>query len=155
MIKALLFDFSRTLLFPKDKTYQGEVNALYRKLAQAPGFDFLANFELNSEMMIFLGHLKGRYKLAMFTSGTIQDAPEIKDVIAETFDEIFSAERMMITKDEQQSYKRIAGLLGLPAEEILFIDDLLKNIQAASIAGLAVFQYKDNESLMDYITGLE
>lgn len=155
MIKALLFDFSRTLLFPKDIKYPGELNALHRKSAQDPNYDFLANFELNEELLDFLEHLKDRYKLYIFTSGTIQNAPEIKDRVAAVFEKIFSAEEMMVSKKEPESYKKIAARLGLPAEDILFVDDLPGNIQAANIAGLVTVQYKDNKSLMDYISGLE
>ncbi len=70
-------------MFPKDPEYHAELNALYRKLAQTPEFDYLANFELNSELMLFLTNLNDKYKIYMFTSGTIQNAPEIKDKVEE------------------------------------------------------------------------
>ncbi len=155
MIKALVFDFSRTLFFPKDKEYTGELNALHRKLAVNPNYDILQNFEFNEELMIFLGHLKNRYRLYLFTSGTIQDAPEIKYKTASLFEKIFSAEQMQVSKKDLESYKRIARTLKLKPEEILFVDDLENNVLAAKYAGLNVIQYKDNHSLMDYIDLLE
>ncbi|MGA2910652.1 MAG: HAD-IA family hydrolase [Candidatus Microgenomates bacterium] len=155
MIKALLFDFSRTLLFPKDVNYRGELNSLYRKLIQDPKFDFLSNYQLNEEMLIYLGNLKVKYKLYVFTSGSIQDAPEIRERVGEVFEKVFSGEEMMISKKEPESYKKIAELIGLPVSDILFIDDSPVNVQAAGIAGLSAVQYKDNKSLMNYIDSLE
>jgi hypothetical protein len=34
MIKAIVSDFSRVLLFPKDKNYQDSLNALHKQLSQ-------------------------------------------------------------------------------------------------------------------------
>ncbi len=155
MVKALLFDFSFTLLFPKNKTYHGELNSLHRSYSQTPNYDFLANFELNEELITFLTEIKAKYKLFMFTSGTIQDAPEIKDKVDALFDKIFSAEEMMLSKKEPESYKKIAGLIDLPAEEILFVDDLERNVIAARLSGMEAYQYKDNKSVMNYINNLE
>ena len=155
MIKALLFDFARTLLFPVNKTYQGGLNSLYRKLVQTPNFDFLSNFELNEEAFIFLGNLKYKYKLYMFTSESIQDAPEIKDKVDSLFDKIFSAEQMMLDKKDTETYKKLADIMELDVQDILFVDDNPDNILAARDAGMTTLQYKDNKSLMNYITSLE
>jgi len=155
MIKALLFDFSFTLLFPRDTNYRGELNGLHRKLSQTSGYDFLSNFVLNEELMMFLTNLKEKYKIYMFTSGTIQNAPEIKDKVDALFDKIFSAEEMMLSKREPESYIKIAGMIDLPKEEILFVDDIEANVQAVRDAGLEAVQYIDNKSLMNYISMLE
>lgn len=151
MIKALTFDLSRTLIFPKDRAYAGELNALYRKLVQDPKFDFLANFELNEELFLYLTNLKEKYKMYMFTSGTLQNAPEIKNKIDALFEKVFSAEQMMVKKNEYGSYKKVAQLLGLSPNNILFVDDLSDNINAAKFAGFDAFQFKDNKSVISYI----
>lgn len=155
MIKALLFDFSYVLLFPKDTNYHEELNTLHRKLSLTQNYDFLANFQLNEELMIYITNLKEKYKIFMYTSGTIQNAPEIKDKVDALFEKIFSAEEMMLSKKESDSYKKIAELIGLPIEEILFVDDLEANILPAKYAGMGAYQYKDNKSLMDHIKSLE
>lgn len=154
MIKALVFDLSRTLIFPKDRAYTGELNALYRKLVQDSNFDFITNFELNEELFLYLTNLKEKYKMYLFTSGTLQNAPEIKNKIDALFDKVFSAEHMMIKKNEYGSYKKISQLLGLMPNNILFVDDSLDNINAAKFAGLNAFQYKDNKSVINYIEAI-
>lgn len=155
MIRALLLDFSFTLLFPKKSDYKGELNKLHRTLSQIPNYDFLANFGLNEELVMFLTNLKEKYKIYMFTSGTIQNAPEIKDKVDTLFDKIFSAEEMMLSKRDPESYTKIAGMIDLPKAEILFVDDMEANVLAAKNAGMEAFQYKDNKSLMNYIATLE
>lgn len=155
MIKALLFDFSRTLLFPKDKTYKGNLNALHRQLSQTPGYDFLANFELNEEMLTFLNNIKDKYRMYMYTSESIQDTPEIKDKVDSYFDKIYSAEQIMLQKTDPESYKKLAEMIGLPVQDILFIDDLPANIAAAKLAGMEVHQYIDNKGVFDKLNSLE
>lgn len=132
-----------------------ELNSLHRSLSQTPKYNFLANFELNEELIIFLTKLKEKYKIYMFTSGTIQEAPEIRDKIYSLFDKIFSAEEMMLSKTDPESYKKIANIINLPEEEILFVDDIEGNVLAAKYAGMDAFQFKDNLSLMNYIKNLE
>jgi len=148
-------DFSFTLLFPRNVGYKDELNKLHRSLSQSPDYDFLSNFGLNEELMMFLTNLKEKYKIYMFTSGTIQNAPEIKDKVDALFDKIFSAEEMMLSKREPESYIKIAGMIDLPKEEILFVDDIEANVQAVRDAGLEAVQYIDNKSLMNYISMLE
>lgn len=154
MIKALIFDLSRTLIFPKDRAYTGELNALYRKFVQDPKFDFMTNFELNEELFLYLTNLKDKYKMYLFTSGTLQTAPEIKNKIDALFDKVFSAEQMMIKKNEYSSYKKLARVLGLSPNSILFVDDSSDNINAAKFAGLDAFQYKENKSVINYIEAI-
>jgi HAD superfamily hydrolase (TIGR01509 family) len=155
MTKALLIDFAFTLLFPKKQGYTGELNALHRSLAQNPNYDFMANFILNDPLIIFLTDLKEKYKIYMFTSGTIQDAPEISDKVNSLFERIFSAEEMMVSKKDPEAYKKIADMVDLAPKEILFIDDLAGNVQAARDAGMEAVQFKDNKSLMSYLDTLE
>jgi hypothetical protein len=54
MIKVLLFDFSRTLLFPTDNNYKGELNPLHAQLSQTPDYDFNKHFFLNTELLKYL-----------------------------------------------------------------------------------------------------
>jgi hypothetical protein len=57
MIKAMLFDFSRVLLFPKGKDPVESLNGKYRELLEAGEFDFFEHFELNQELLDFIYRL--------------------------------------------------------------------------------------------------
>ena len=148
MIKALLFDFSRTLLFPKDKTYSGGLNSLHKILSENPNYKFLDSFELNKEIMDYLYGIRGEIPIYMFTSESIQETPDIKEDVLKVFTKIFSAQKIGMDKKDFSAYKFIANALDLKPDEILFIDDSLENINAANRAGFQTFQYIDNESLI-------
>jgi HAD superfamily hydrolase (TIGR01509 family) len=155
MIKTILLDFSRVLLFPKDKEYKGGLNALHRALLEKnPNYPFKDYFELNEELFAFLERVKNRFSLYIFTTGSIQNAKEIKGRLDAFFDGIFSAEEMGVSKGDPQTYIMVARKLGKNPHQVFLIDDKQTNIQTASQAGLAVFQYTDNISLIHKINQL-
>lgn len=148
MIKALLFDFSGVLLFPKDRSYRGALNDLNKKLSQNPDYNFLDYFVLNNELMNYLGQLKNKLPVYMFTSGTIQEAPEIKGDLDRMFTRIFSASKMGVEKGDQESYKKIAMDINCEPSEIFYADDFGPNVQAAISAGCHAVLYKDNPQII-------
>jgi len=155
-IKALLFDFSRTLIFPRDKTYRGDLNPLHRKLkSENKNYNFFSYFRLNTELLDYLARLSDRFSLYIFTSGSIQNAPEIADKLRERFKEIYSAEQLDLSKKDPSAYEYLIKILELPGKEILFIDDSIGNIEAAKKAGLKTFLYTSNTSLISELEKLK
>lgn len=134
MIKTLLFDLSRTLLFPANKDYTGELNKLHSELSSKPNYSFFENFQLDEGIMSYLKSIKDKYELYMFTSGSIQDAPEIKRRLDEVFKKIYSSEEIGLSKKDPKAYEYVAKDIGMAPDEILFIDDLETNVKAAKTA---------------------
>jgi len=156
MINTIIFDFSRVLLFAKDKDYKEDLNPLHKKLlAENPNYAFLDYFELNEELLAYLETIKDKFELYIFTSGSIQNAKEIKNKIAKVFKSILSAEEMGVSKKDPQAYIALTQKLDKSPKEVIFIDDSPTNIQAASQSGLNVFQYLDNESVAKKISQLK
>ena len=153
MIKVLLFDLSRTLLFPRDPSYKGELNPLHAQLNKTPGYDFNRHFYLNSELLEFLMGLKPRFRLCIFTSGVIQNAKAIKSRLRKVFDTIFSAEELRVTKKNPCSYVLIAKILHVQLSEILYFDDSQVNVRAALQAGLQGSRYRTNSEVIAHISG--
>ncbi len=151
MVKALLFDFSRVLLFPKDTSYAGSLNEKHKELSKTSDYKILDHFFLNDELLNFLQGLKEKYILCLFTSETIQDAPEFSSILNSTFKKSYSGIKLGITKKDSVSYTAIAKDLSLSPEEILFIDDSWENLQAAQKAGLDTIQYSSNEQVVEGI----
>ncbi len=147
MIKALLFDFSRTILFPKDRSYQGGLNSLHKEMSLREGYNFLDHFELDEHLLGYLKSVKSKYKLYIFTSGSVQNAPEIKPRLDEIFDKIFSAEEIGLAKNDPKAYEYIAEAIGLTPDEVLFTDDTEENIKAAKSIGMNTTLYKELEEL--------
>ncbi len=143
----LLFDFSRVLLFPTDSAYSGSLNGLYKDKKQEKSFDFFNYFSLNKDLLDYLKSNQDTFELFMFTSESIQDAPELSPYIKPLFKKIFSALDIGHAKKDPQSFREIVKNLNVEASDITFIDDSLENIQAVEQAGLKTIHYVNNEDL--------
>ena len=147
MIKAWLFDLSRVLLFPVDKNYKGELNKLHKELSGNPNYSFWEHFYLDENELSFLDGFKDKHDLYMFTSGTIQNAPEIRPRLDAIFKKIYSAEEIGLTKKDSKAYEFIAEDLGCTPDEICYIDDSEENVKAARTACVNVRLYRDFDKL--------
>lgn len=154
MIKVLLFDFSRVLLHPTDKTYSGSLNSLHRELKDNESYYLFHHFELNDQIIEFLKSLNGKYKLAIFTTDVIQNDPLIKEVIDPVFSKIYSAAELNISKKESTSYEFLAKDLNAAPDEVLFIDDTVSNIEAAQKADLKTHHYKTSGELIKFLESI-
>lgn len=151
MIKAMVSDFSRVLLFPKDKNYLGSLNALHKNLSQNPNYNALDYFELNIQLLDLYKSLKEKTPVYIFTSDVIQDAPEFHSYLQPVFNGILSAKKMNIEKNAPKAYKLVAEHLNLNPDEILYIDDATENIQAAKTAGFNTLLYSDYTTLLNKV----
>jgi len=147
MTKVFLFDLSYTILFPIDKGYVGKLNDLFKERSESPGYNFASYFYINEELLSFIQSLQAKYRLAMFTSGIIQNAPEVRFRIDGLFEKIFSAEEIGLSKTEPSAYNFIASDLGVKESDITFIDDAKANIDAAEKVGINVLLFKDLKQL--------
>jgi len=147
MIKTIIFDFSRVLLFPKDPNYSGSLNQLYKTINDKKDFQIYQHYNLNGEILEYFKKIKDQFNLYIFTSGTIQADSELRKVLEPIFKEIFTVSKIGISKTDTNSYQHISNKLGTSSEEILFIDDTEENIQTATKAGWNTILYKSNLDL--------
>ncbi|MFZ1682885.1 MAG: HAD-IA family hydrolase [Candidatus Zixiibacteriota bacterium] len=154
MIKALVSDFSRVLLFPKDKNFTGSLNEKYRELLKKGDLDFFESFELNKELLDFYQSLTKKLDLYILTSESIQEAPELQPFLKPTFKEIFSAKKLGVSKKEPSTYKLIADKIGVKTTEILYLDDNQENIKAASASGIKAVLFINNQLALKELASL-
>jgi FMN phosphatase YigB (HAD superfamily) len=112
MIKAWFFDLSRVLLFPADINYTGELNKLYKDTSSNPKYNFWDYFRLDEDKFNLLSKFKTNHDLYIFTQGSIQNAPELRQKLDMLFKKIYSAEETGLYKSDPASYKFIANDLG-------------------------------------------
>lgn len=146
-MKTLIFDFSRVVLLPRDRTFSGGLNKLHRDLSPEPSYNFFDYFEFNEELLNFLEANKERMDLYVFTTGTIQNAPEVQARIKGIFKKFYTVDELGLHKESPEAFKLIAKDLGKKPEEILFIDDTLANVQAAQAAGYQTIHFVDNKEI--------
>jgi hypothetical protein len=65
-MKALIVDFSRVLIFANDEQV-ASLNEHHRRLSAEPGYSLFDHFRLNHELLGYLGRLKDRVPLYIFT----------------------------------------------------------------------------------------
>jgi HAD superfamily hydrolase (TIGR01549 family) len=154
MLTTLLFDFSRVILNTKDETYPGSLNELHKKLSNTPKYNFFDHYTLNAELLDYLKTIKDKYPLYIYTTGTIQNVPEVRQQIDPIFKEIYTVHEIGLNKDDKNAYLHIAQDLNTDPTEILFIDDQFQNINAAKAAGLQTIHYLNNGQLFSALKSL-
>lgn len=154
-MKALLFDFSRTLFFSKNRTDDRTLNTQHQENSTNQGYSVFNYFEFNQELLDFAHSLKDQYELYIFTSGTMAGSvPELKDHLTD-FKKVYSGSELGLSKQHPDSYKAVAKDIGLPPEEIIFIDDFPGNCDAAQQAGMQTILYTSNEEVMRKLSSLK
>jgi HAD superfamily hydrolase (TIGR01549 family) len=151
MIKAIVFDFSRVLLFPINKNYKGSLNELHKGYMNKSDYKVFDLFELNIDLLTFLDKIMHRANLYILTSDIIQESPEFEEYLKPKFKKIYSASKMGHNKKESKIYEDIAKDLRLNPENILVVDDSIVNVKAAREAGMETIQYQSNKPLFDFI----
>jgi FMN phosphatase YigB (HAD superfamily) len=145
-IKAVVFDFGRVLIFPKDEGYFGGLNDLHNVLSASPNYKFLDNFEFNNELLDFLKAQKVQKGIEyyLFTKGKIVENPDCRAFLNGFFKDVYIADRTNFKKGDLNAYKQIIESIALPPEEILYIDDSRRDTAAAEKAGLQTITFRNN-----------
>lgn len=150
MITTIISDFSRVLLFPTDKSYTGSLNALHKNLTKEKGktYDFFKYFSLNEELFAILKNISGQYPVYIFTTDTIQERTEIRNMLDIVVSDIFVANHHNVKKNDMEAYHFIAHKLQKLPQTFLYIDDIEANTHAAIKAGMQAIHFKDNKRLI-------
>ena len=146
MIKYLISDFSKVLLFSKDKNYIGKLNDLHKKNLETGDYDFWKYFEFNQQLFEYYEALSSKYELFIFTSEYIQNYPPIRQILDTIFRKIFIAHEMGMKKDNFLAYQKLSELLDCNPDEIIYIDDSKANVDAANKAGINAILHRKNDS---------
>jgi len=148
MQKLLISDFSQVLLFPKTISYSGSLNKLYNQVV-AEKQNFEDFYILNEPLLTELQKLE--VEKVIFTTGTVQNAPEIRSKVQAVFKKIFTVPMIGIQKTNSEAYTRICEELNTDPANALFIDDTQANVSAAQQAGLEAVVYENNAQILSAI----
>lgn len=143
MIKYIISDFSRVLLFPVDIKYEGKLNDLHKKNLESGDYNFWEYFKFDQSLFSYFQNISKKIPLFIFTSEYIQDYPPVRLAMSDIFREIFIAANLGVKKDDTIAYTKLADLLECNTNEVLYIDDSESNTNAAREAGMKVIHHKD------------
>lgn len=130
------------------------MSPLYARVSGEPGYKFSDHFEFNEQMLAFLQSIKDQYTLSVFTSGTMPEVAEVKEKFNSLFEKVYLGQDFSQGKGAPQPYLFIAGDLKKKPNEILFIDDIADNIDAAQEAGLNTLRFESNEQFFAQVHNL-
>ncbi|MBI3631430.1 MAG: HAD family phosphatase [Candidatus Staskawiczbacteria bacterium] len=108
---------------------------------------YLNSYSLYPEVLEIVGRLRNKYKTGLLSNLTpeMRDNIRAKHNLQKYFDvEIYSCDLTVVAmKPGEKPYHIILEKLGVAATESLFIDNSIKNIQAASALGFETIFFND------------
>ena len=112
-----------------------------------------------------LKRLSEKYELYMLSNNNPICLPYSRKMFEEAgvpleniFRKCFFSFDMKALKPSETFYKEVISQIGLPAEQMLFIDDSMKNVEGSVAAGLPAVYYEpgtDLEALLDRMLNVE
>lgn len=106
----------------------------------------------------FVRELSGKYPLYALSNNNpfcaaefVREGAEVGLVFKDCFRECFFSYRMKMLKPSREIYLEVLRRIGLPPEELLFIDDSEDNVKAAAELGIVSALYKPGTSLRDFV----
>jgi len=135
-----------------DQHWQQVMAALGLPLEMLP--DFMAQFwsadVLNIQLADLIRSLRGRYKIGLLSNAwsNMRQVLDERFHVADLFDELIISAEVGLAKPDPRIYHLAVQRLNVQPSETVFIDDMLKNVEAARLEGLHAIQYLDFEQML-------
>ncbi len=115
----------------------------------------IQNATLFKGMQPLLVELHKKAKLGLLSNTTVFESQAISRLgIADLFDATFFSWEIGSLKPSEQNFTEILSRLGAEASQSLFVDDGIKNVEAARTFGLQAIQFHTVESLQKELNKL-
>ncbi len=109
------------------------------------------NGDINMKLIDFLIENKKRYGLLLlYSSLNEQSVKGLKKAVPELFEVVdaeYYASNVKYLKPDIRGFEEILNKWGLKANEVLFIDDSERNVNAAKTLGIKTLQYGSSEDI--------
>ncbi len=108
---------------------------------------WMANWEMNEEMLAFAKKLGKKYKVAVLSNSDLSYEEKYGERLAKVFSPIVYSHRARMAKPDKEIFEHCLKKLELKAEECIMIDDAYENIKAAKELGMRAILFKNLETL--------
>lgn len=99
--------------------------------------------DVEPSVVAAIRRLKGFLPIHLFTNTNVTHRRLLDESYGDTmalFDQVFDSSRLGLRKPDPAAFEQVVKTIGLPASDILFLDDLAANVAGARTAGLRAVQ---------------
>jgi glucose-1-phosphatase len=145
-----------------DQEFRASLNAHFGMNWQDDFIDDLWNSllqEISEETLALLSRLRTKYELGVLSNTNSIHIDAMNKILVEKmgkrelnhyFDHVFLSHELGLRKPDTAVYKEVVKRIGLPAEQILFFDDLQDNLNGAAAVGLKTCLIKEPRELISF-----
>ena len=138
-IKALIFDLGSVLLAIDWEKYREDTGQEVPIQNLWP-IDYE---KMNTELLQFLVNMRPLYKIAILSNGGLREAMNRKFRLGELVDLMVFDGEEGVSKPDSRIYQLTLMRLAVQAEEAVFIDDKVRNVDAAQQLGIHSIHFKN------------
>jgi len=114
--------------------------------------DTMRSLAWDRELLDFIGTLRPRYKTGLISNSFPGQRERLEHQIGpDTFDVIVLSAEEGLVKPGPEIYRRALEQLGVAAEEAIFVDDMLRNVEGARAVGMHGILYTDSADIRQQI----
>lgn len=140
---------------------QGSVEAIWNSLADRYNLspperkqlerDFWSGDEVDRELLAFIRRLGSDYQTALLSNAW----PDVRHFIenewgfADAFDVLIISAEVGLVKPDPRIYQLTLDQLGVEAEQAVFIDDFVENVEGARQIGMKAIHFQSPEQVID------
>ena len=112
------------------------------------------DFFIDDQLLKTIAELRGRYKMGLLSnfSDELRRMIDNEWDLGSAFDEIIISCEVCLVKPDPEIFNLMLDRLGVRADEAVFIDDRIKNIEGAKKIGLHAVFFTNKEAAMDELT---
>jgi len=150
----------------KAQTDANAIDAYWRDVAtqlkltdeevQKLAVDFYSGDQLDQNIVSYIRDLRANgHQVALLSNDSVELLPKLERLgITSLFDPLVVSAHIGVMKPAPEAYQAVLGRLNRPADETIFIDDRLENIQGAAAVGIHGIHYKNVIDLPAALTNL-
>ena len=112
--------------------------------------DFFGGDIIDMELVNYIRGLRSHYRTALLSNAwdNLRQALESRWKIADAFDVLIISAEVRLAKPDPEIYRVTLDRLGVAANEAIFVDDFLRNIEAAQAVGIHAVQFRNIEQAL-------
>lgn len=111
--------------------------------------------EVDDTMLDLIRNLRQKHRVVLLSNATTRLESDLQALnLSRELDAIYNTSRIGIAKPDRRIYEYILETERVKAEEAVFIDDLLQNIEAAAALGIHAHHYRGLPELYNFLANL-